>query len=58
MDHPSTYMLLNALNKNSNLRTLSLVNASFDERNENELIAYLKHNSTLRELDLSWNQIS
>ena len=58
MDHPSTYMLLRLLNQKSNLRTLALVDASFDERNEKELVSYLKHNNTLKELDLSWNQMS
>ena len=51
-------MLLKLLRQKSNLRTLALVDASFDERNEKELVKYLKENSTLKELDLSWNQMN
>ena len=35
-----------------------MVDASFDDRNEKELVEYLKNNNTLKELDLSWNQMS
>ena len=40
------------------MRTLALVDASFDFKNEKELVSYLKYNNTLKELDLSWNQMS
>ena len=38
MDHPSTLMLLRLLQQKSSLRTLALVSASFDDRNEKELV--------------------
>ena len=58
MDLSATYMLLKLLNQKSNLRALSLVGASFDKQNERSLVEYLTDNQTLKELDLSWNQMS
>ena len=58
INHSATFLLLSLLKEKSRLRTLALVNVAFDERNEKELVAYLDSNTTLRELDLSWNQIS
>ena len=55
MDHTATFSLLRLLSQQSNLRTLALVNASFNDRNEKELVDYLSCNFTLKELDLSWN---
>ena len=44
--------------ENAKLRTFSLVNASFNEQNEKALVDYLKFSTMLRELDLSWNNIT
>ena len=40
------------------MRTLALVDASWNERNENELAEYLQGTKSLKELDLSWNSMS
>lgn len=41
------------------LRTLALVNASFNDRNEKKLVEYLgTADAALREVDLSWNYMS
>ena len=37
---------------------MALVDASFDDKNEKELVKYLNENGTLKELDLSWNEMS
>ena len=37
---------------------MALVDASFDTKNEKELTQYLERNSSLKELDLSWNTMS
>ena len=58
MDHAATYLLLQMLFENAKLRTFSLVNASFNERNEKALVDYLRFSQALRELDLSWNNIT
>ena len=34
------------------------MHASFDERNEKELVEYLGETTSLKELDLSWNSMS
>ena len=40
------------------MRTLALVDASWNERNENELAEYLQGTKSLKELDLIWNSMS
>ena len=58
MDHSTTGLLLDILEESAQLRTLSLVNASFNADNEKKLVTFLKTSSALRELDLSWNNMS
>jgi Ran GTPase-activating protein (RanGAP) involved in mRNA processing and transport len=58
MTHTATFKLLRLLKQKSKLRTFALVDAKFDTKNERELIDYLKKNTTLLELDLSWNNMS
>ena len=48
-----------ALRHSVRLRTLALVNASFNAQNEKKLVEYLKGaDPALREVDLSWNYMS
>ena len=58
MTASTTHMLLRLLAQKSNLRTLSIVGAEFNTVNELALIEFLEINTTLGELDLSWNNMS
>lgn len=58
MSATTTYMLLRLLSQKSNLRALSIVGAEFNARNELALIEFLDINQSLRDLDLSWNNMS
>jgi hypothetical protein len=50
--------LIRQINKNCFLRTLALVKSNLNKESLEILSVYLEQNSQIRELDISWNDIT